>query len=252
MFKRERQPPNTVFEQRLNVSEADRQAAQEAFNYAKTLDKNGQGPAAEDQRQKARQILGLGLITGLAYGEESNVIHKKGKTTEGTEYVSVEATGSNSSKLPPQFLRDHRKAIAITAKGPLDSNPQLLKTASSLLADNAIKVVRFIGRGIGQVVSVTWDLPRKAIEAQKSANMLINLENKRVNQKMQELNNNSHEVPLPEYVKTEAKSISEKEHQRYTRRQEEIANSRVVSITTFKGGRQITEITHDEGTAPWK
>ncbi len=250
MSKTER-GPKTIFEQQLNVSTADRQAAQEAFNYAKTLERNGQGPAAEDQRQKARQILGLGLTTGLAHGEESDVTHKKGKTAGGTEYFSVEANASNNSNLPPQFKRDHRKAIAMTARGSLDSNPQLLKTASNLFADNAIKVVKSIGRGIGKVVSITWNLTKKGIEAQKAAKMYREREKAMIEMKMSELEKNSHITPLPDSVKKAAQKVTDREHNRYVNRLEEISESRVVTVKKYKGGKQIIEIAHEEDPPPW-
>jgi len=245
--------PKTVYDQQLNVTTADKQRAQAAFDIAKKLQSEGKNIAAEKHRQIGRDILGLNLTQGVAHGEEAEVKHKKGRTETGEEYVSVVASASNKSKLPKQFRVDHRKAIAMSSQRPLNSNPQMLKTASSLFADNAIKVVKIVGRGLGKTIKVTWNLFKKPLEIQNARRILREREQKLINEQANKLEKaNREDIVLPKKVRAEAQQIENREWKRQRDRETELRQSEVLTVTRKKGGRILFEVTHEEPEPPWR
>lgn len=239
------QPPKTIFNQQIHVSSADRQSAQEEYNIAITLERAGKITAAQKHKDKANRLLGRGLIQGVAHAENAEVAIAKGQTATGEEYVTAVAKANNDSKLPGQFRKDHRKAIAMTGRGPVSK--EMLDTASKLFADNAIKVVKVIGRSVGKVINITWDLTRKGIETKRAAQEFRKRQQALIDHEAEKLAKNGRNLEsLPKKVREVAKQTSDLEHERFLMRQEEIAESRVVTVTKYRGGKEITEVTHEE------
>lgn len=241
--------PKTDFDQQIHVSIANKEKAQKAFDYAKRLEQDGNQLGAEYYRSQGRQILGLGLIQGVAHGESASVKITKGRTAKGEEFVTVVADASNDSRLPKQFIKDHRRAIAMTSQGPISNT--MLNTTSNLFADNAIKVVKTIGRGLRKTFSTFWDLSKKGLETQRAAQTFRQRQRDLVEHEAKKLSNKSKPIELTEGAKNTAQKIETDEWQRQQNRQTELRNSEVITVYKKRGGKILTVVEHEESDNPW-
>ncbi len=257
--------PRTEYISIISQGEGSIRQTQNLIDTAKALQARGHYKSAEKLFDRARDVVGSELYSGVAHGETAEVKVTKGKTSKGHDVTSISAIASTRSKLPPEFIQDYRTTTAMTAKGANKSKDVIDFLAKHEARERTTIVDERKGEGffgfLKKIVAVTFNLSGQESEEEKARQASYDRQNKMVNAVTDQFEKNSKPVGLSSQTLQNARAesynarVKELEHASHIHKHVESYGSDGGFFSNLFGGGtkgEIITLVNDEEPPPWR